>query len=237
MLVLETPVAHWEPRTDKTSPPSLILYPGTENFYLQIIATFTVQELKMRRAENAQAARFSRFAVEQACEHGAWECDVVVWWLNGIHTRLSTSRASDESHENVTNIGPVSHQHNSSVRLQPENLPNLRRSHTDTGMPFLSAKLIQCAMYGVQAEVSERVLAYASTITQNTVKSVERKTCVWGAGGRGKEGDISAPVRSQITATSGSHESGETRPKHRFESQLLRSGPSLSSLLQLLNVL
>ncbi|KAJ6453717.1 hypothetical protein C8R45DRAFT_846894 [Mycena sanguinolenta] len=58
---LETPVAHWE-RENTIHPLSLVLYPGTENFHPQIIAAFTIMELKMRRAENAQAVRFSRFA-------------------------------------------------------------------------------------------------------------------------------------------------------------------------------
>ncbi|KAJ7761633.1 hypothetical protein B0H14DRAFT_2973023, partial [Mycena olivaceomarginata] len=45
-----TPIAHWE-RATATSPLSLVLYPGTENFYPKIIAAFTVSELKMRNAE------------------------------------------------------------------------------------------------------------------------------------------------------------------------------------------
>ncbi|KAF7341684.1 Peptide methionine sulfoxide reductase [Mycena sanguinolenta] len=58
---LETPVAHWE-RANSISPLSLMFYSGTENFHPQIIAAFTIMELKMRREENAQAMRFSRFA-------------------------------------------------------------------------------------------------------------------------------------------------------------------------------
>ncbi len=49
---LESPIAHWD-RADATSPLSLILYSGTENFHPQIIAAFTVQELKLRMAEKA----------------------------------------------------------------------------------------------------------------------------------------------------------------------------------------
>ncbi|KAJ7036342.1 hypothetical protein C8F04DRAFT_953916 [Mycena alexandri] len=57
----ETPVAHWE-RRDGTSPLSLILYAGTENFHPQIIAAFIVQELKMRMAEKADLVALSRAA-------------------------------------------------------------------------------------------------------------------------------------------------------------------------------
>jgi hypothetical protein len=45
-------VAHW----GGTSPPTLVLYPGTENFHAQIIAAFTVQELEIRASEKAEAA-------------------------------------------------------------------------------------------------------------------------------------------------------------------------------------
>ncbi|KAJ7238838.1 hypothetical protein B0H12DRAFT_1136877 [Mycena haematopus] len=60
---LETPVAHWE-SGDGTSPPSLILHSGTENFHPQIIAAFTVQELKMRMAEKADIMAQSRAAAQ-----------------------------------------------------------------------------------------------------------------------------------------------------------------------------
>ncbi|KAF8205176.1 hypothetical protein K438DRAFT_1932098 [Mycena galopus ATCC 62051] len=60
---LESPVAHWE-REDVTSPLSLVLYSGTENFYVQIIAAFTVQELKMRMAEKANLVALSRAAAQ-----------------------------------------------------------------------------------------------------------------------------------------------------------------------------
>ncbi|KAJ7081017.1 hypothetical protein C8R44DRAFT_68756 [Mycena epipterygia] len=56
---LESPVAHWE-RPDKTSPLSLVLYSGTENFHAPIIAAFTVQELKMRMAEKANLVALNR---------------------------------------------------------------------------------------------------------------------------------------------------------------------------------
>ncbi|KAF7365733.1 Peptide methionine sulfoxide reductase [Mycena venus] len=56
---LESPVAHWE-RPDESSPLSLILYSGTENFHPQIITAFTVQELKMRMAEKADIVALSR---------------------------------------------------------------------------------------------------------------------------------------------------------------------------------
>ncbi|KAJ7840055.1 hypothetical protein B0H14DRAFT_2785855 [Mycena olivaceomarginata] len=51
-----TPIAHWE-RATATSPLSLVLYPGTENFYPKIIAAFTVSELKMRNAEQTDSSR------------------------------------------------------------------------------------------------------------------------------------------------------------------------------------
>ncbi|KAJ6540836.1 hypothetical protein DFH09DRAFT_1323076 [Mycena vulgaris] len=60
---LETPVAHWE-RPTPTSPLSLILYSGTENFHPQIIAAFIVQELKMRMAEKADSVALSRAAAQ-----------------------------------------------------------------------------------------------------------------------------------------------------------------------------
>ncbi|KAJ7907817.1 hypothetical protein B0H13DRAFT_1715704 [Mycena leptocephala] len=56
---LETPVAHWE-LPDGSSPLSLILYPGTENFHPQIIAAFTIQDLKMRMAGQASTAALRR---------------------------------------------------------------------------------------------------------------------------------------------------------------------------------
>ncbi|KAJ7761634.1 hypothetical protein B0H14DRAFT_377847 [Mycena olivaceomarginata] len=59
----ETPVAHWE-RADQASPLSLMLYSGTENFHPQIIAAFTVQELKMRMAEKADLVALSRAAAQ-----------------------------------------------------------------------------------------------------------------------------------------------------------------------------
>ncbi|KAJ6489883.1 hypothetical protein C8R45DRAFT_901493 [Mycena sanguinolenta] len=58
---LETPVAHWE---NATGTPSLILHSGTENFYPQIIAAFTVRELKMRMAEKADIMAQSRAAAQ-----------------------------------------------------------------------------------------------------------------------------------------------------------------------------
>lgn len=59
----ETPVAHWE-RADQASPLSLMLTSGTENFHPQIIAAFTVQELKMRMAEKADLVALSRAAAQ-----------------------------------------------------------------------------------------------------------------------------------------------------------------------------
>jgi hypothetical protein len=56
---LETPVAHWE-LPDGSSPLSLILYPGTENFHPQIIAAFTIQDLKMRMEGQASTAALRR---------------------------------------------------------------------------------------------------------------------------------------------------------------------------------
>lgn len=60
---LETPVAHWD-RPSDTSPLALVLYPGTENFHPQIIAAFTIQELKMRMAEKADTVAQSRAAAQ-----------------------------------------------------------------------------------------------------------------------------------------------------------------------------
>ncbi|KAJ6548370.1 hypothetical protein B0H19DRAFT_1378894 [Mycena capillaripes] len=58
-----TPVAHWE-RPNDTSPLTLILYSGTENFHPQIIAAFTIQQLKMRMAEKADTVAQSRAAAQ-----------------------------------------------------------------------------------------------------------------------------------------------------------------------------
>jgi hypothetical protein len=41
-----------------------MLYSGTENFHPQIIAAFTVQELKMRMAEKADLVALSRAAAQ-----------------------------------------------------------------------------------------------------------------------------------------------------------------------------
>ncbi|KAJ7486890.1 hypothetical protein FB451DRAFT_774768 [Mycena latifolia] len=60
---LENPVAHWR-RPDDTSPLSLVLYPGTENFHPEIIAAFTIQELKMRMTEKADSIALSRAAAQ-----------------------------------------------------------------------------------------------------------------------------------------------------------------------------
>ncbi|KAJ6597555.1 hypothetical protein DFH09DRAFT_82482 [Mycena vulgaris] len=52
---LEHPVAHWRgPAPGR--PPTLVLYPGTEDFHAQIIAAFALQELKIRMWEKADAA-------------------------------------------------------------------------------------------------------------------------------------------------------------------------------------
>jgi hypothetical protein len=56
---METPVAHWA-KPDDTSPLSLILYAGTENFRPQIIAAFITRELKMRMVEKADKVALSR---------------------------------------------------------------------------------------------------------------------------------------------------------------------------------
>ncbi|KAJ6529657.1 hypothetical protein B0H19DRAFT_1192983 [Mycena capillaripes] len=57
---LETPVARWE-RPNASSPISLLLWPGTEKFHPQIIAAFTIRELKMRLTEKTatQATGFA----------------------------------------------------------------------------------------------------------------------------------------------------------------------------------
>ncbi|KAJ7727558.1 hypothetical protein DFH07DRAFT_851754 [Mycena maculata] len=62
---LEKPVAHWK-LPDNASPLSLILHPGTENFHPQIIAAFTIEELKMRMAEKADSMALSRAAAHSA---------------------------------------------------------------------------------------------------------------------------------------------------------------------------
>ncbi|KAJ7436484.1 hypothetical protein B0H11DRAFT_1754780 [Mycena galericulata] len=60
----DNPVAHWK-RTDPASPLSLILYPGTEDFHPQIIAAFTIEELKMRMLEKMDSVALSRAAANQ----------------------------------------------------------------------------------------------------------------------------------------------------------------------------
>jgi hypothetical protein len=62
---LETPVAHWA-SPDESSPLSLMLYPGTENFHPQIILAFTVRELKMRMTEKADTVAQSRSAAQSS---------------------------------------------------------------------------------------------------------------------------------------------------------------------------
>ncbi|KAJ7875034.1 hypothetical protein B0H13DRAFT_1723284 [Mycena leptocephala] len=56
---LETPIARWE-LSSGSSPLSLILYPGTENFYPEIIAAFTIQDLKMRTAGQSGTVALQR---------------------------------------------------------------------------------------------------------------------------------------------------------------------------------
>ncbi|KAJ6597558.1 hypothetical protein DFH09DRAFT_1071564 [Mycena vulgaris] len=60
---LEHPVAHW--RGPTPGPPTLVLYPSTEDFYAQIIEAFTLKELKLRMSEKTGAvlAPVSRAAI------------------------------------------------------------------------------------------------------------------------------------------------------------------------------
>ncbi|KAJ6626147.1 hypothetical protein B0H10DRAFT_1999209 [Mycena sp. CBHHK59/15] len=61
---LDTPVAHWERHSDPFAPPTLVLYSGTENFRPQIVAAFTIMELKMRMTEKADIVALSKAAAQ-----------------------------------------------------------------------------------------------------------------------------------------------------------------------------
>ncbi|KAJ7802369.1 hypothetical protein B0H14DRAFT_2614357 [Mycena olivaceomarginata] len=64
----ETPIAHWA-RSEESSQLLLVLCSGTEKFVPQIIAAFTIQELKMRNQEKSdRVAQFKAAAPSQAAK-------------------------------------------------------------------------------------------------------------------------------------------------------------------------
>ncbi|KAJ7858235.1 hypothetical protein B0H14DRAFT_3864419 [Mycena olivaceomarginata] len=64
----ETPIAHWA-RSEESSQLLLVLCSGTEKFVPQIIAAFTIQELKMRNEEKSdRVAQFKAAAPSQAAK-------------------------------------------------------------------------------------------------------------------------------------------------------------------------
>ncbi|KAJ7231149.1 hypothetical protein B0H12DRAFT_1146817 [Mycena haematopus] len=60
---LDTPIAHWE-LANETRPLSLMLCAGTDTFYSQVIAAFTIQDLRMRMTEKSSRMAFGRAEME-----------------------------------------------------------------------------------------------------------------------------------------------------------------------------